>query len=156
MNNSLLHVLLADDDEDDRDLFQEALDELPDATLLTKVKDGVELMQWLAKQKPGLPDLLFLDLNMPRKNGYQCLAEIKQDPDLRSLPVIVLSTGINDKEMDELYAIGAWHYIQKPDSYGHLTKIIEQVFRLSQDTIQTQPPKSDFVLYPKSYFNRYR
>lgn len=151
MDQSLLHLLLADDDADDREWFQEALEELPVATLLTKVNDGEELMLWLQKQKPNLPDLLFLDLNMPRKDGHQCLAEIKQDPELQLLPVIILSTAVNYAQTDTLYQTGAWYYIEKPDSPGQLTKIVEQVLRLTEQKPRIQPSKKEFILFPKNY-----
>jgi CheY-like chemotaxis protein len=72
-----LRVLLADDDADDCLFFKEALEELPLSTSLTIVNDGDQLMKWLLKNTSRLPHVLFLDLNMPRKNGFECLTEIR-------------------------------------------------------------------------------
>lgn len=127
MNYPQLHLLLADDDADDRDFFQEALENIAFAGQLTTVQDGEELMQWLTQKKGNLPDLLFLDLNMPRKNGYECLAEIKQNPDLQVLPVIILTTSSNPSEMEKLSQIGAHNYIQKPADLSKLAQVIKQV-----------------------------
>src|SRR5690348_3605911 len=83
-------ILLADDDGDDCYLFGDVLNEFDSPTTLTIVRDGEQLMDWLGRNP--MPDLLFLDLNMPRKNGFECLSEIKASATLASLPVIVLST----------------------------------------------------------------
>jgi len=84
-----LNLLLADDDWDDCALFREALEELPIAAKLNIVHDGVQLMQLLHQNERILPDVLYLDLNMPRKNGFACLAEIKHNKRLSQLPVII-------------------------------------------------------------------
>lgn len=152
MNHSL-HLLPADDDEDDRELFQSALKELPVVIQLTTVEDGEALMQWLQTQKPNLPDLLFLDLNMPRKDGQECLRQIKQGPELQTLPVIILSAAVSPAQTDTLYATGAWYFIQKPERYGQLTKVVEQVLHLSGQAPRQQPGKKDFVLYSLSNRN---
>lgn len=88
------HILLADDDNDDCLLFKDALGDLPLATHLTIVRDGEQLML-LLNAKEELPDVLFLDLNMPRRNGFDCLSEIKENEKLRSLPVIIFSTSFD-------------------------------------------------------------
>ena len=79
MSLKQLNILLADDDLDDCLFFKEALEGMPVNTHLTAVHDGEQLMQLLANEKIKLPDILFLDLNMPRKNGFECLTEIKQN-----------------------------------------------------------------------------
>lgn len=135
MNIYPLHILLADDDEDDRGFFQDVLKELMLNVQFTMVEDGEELMQWLMQKKDMLPDLLFMDLNMPRKNGHQCLKEIKQHPVLKSLPVIIISTAANPIEINILYQDGAHYYIQKPNSFETLVQVIERVLRLFPPTV---------------------
>src|ERR1039457_5741545 len=94
-----LNILLADDDADDRFLFEKALKEIPITTHLTTVHDGDQLINYLSENSEHLPDLLFLDLSMPRKTGFECLSEIKENKKLNDLPVIMFSTsfthGIN-------------------------------------------------------------
>jgi len=92
MEEIKLRLLLADDDTDDCTFFREALEELPLTASLTTVNDGVELMRLLSGELTSFPDMLFLDLNMPRKTGYEILSEIKSNDKLKHLPVIILST----------------------------------------------------------------
>lgn len=87
-----LNILLADDDTDDCTFFKEALKEFPLPTHLIAVHDGEQLMKLLTNQTNELPHVLFLNLNMPRKNGFECLREIKFNKKLKQLPVIVFST----------------------------------------------------------------
>lgn len=87
-------------------------------------------MQWLMKKTGDLPDVLFLDLNMPRKNGFQCLLEIRQDEKLKTLPVIIISTSYEEKITDQLYQIGANYFIQKPANFHKLTGLIQMSLSL--------------------------
>ncbi|MEO7531116.1 MAG: response regulator, partial [Sediminibacterium sp.] len=107
MKDLAIQLLLADDDKDDCDLFKDALDELPVSAQLETVHDGEQLMQLLVSKKDQLPQLIFLDLNMPRKNGFECLSEIKHNESLKHLPVIVFSTSFDIDIVNLLYANGA-------------------------------------------------
>ena len=89
MSKAHYYLLLADDDIDDCCFFEDALNELPISATLSTVNHGVQLMQYLSAKSGSLPDLLFLDLNMPRKSGFDCLTEIKQSEKLKQLPVII-------------------------------------------------------------------
>jgi len=125
-----LQILLADDDRDDRFLFREALSELPIATNLETVHDGEQLMSYLSEHEDNLPDVLFLDLNMPRKNGFECLTEIKLNDKLRHIPVVMFSTSYpRDVHYEQdiikmLYKIGAQDYIRKPSNFTGLKQAI--------------------------------
>jgi CheY-like chemotaxis protein len=130
MITTLFRILLADDDEDDCMFFEEALGQLATSATLTTVADGVELMQWLASQTPLLPDVLFLDLNMPRKNGYECLTEIKTNPALAPLPVVILSTSLHAEMIERLYSQGAAHCMGKPTTYSELKTLIGEALTL--------------------------
>jgi len=125
-----LQLLLADDDEDDCFFFKEALAELPVATHLTTVQDGEQLMQWLTTNTGPLPQALFLDLNMPRKGGYECLVEIKADQQLQQIPVIILSTSFEKEVADRLYKKGALDCIRKPTDFSQLKQLIQQTLML--------------------------
>jgi CheY-like chemotaxis protein len=128
--NGQLNILLADDDRDDRFLFQEALSELPMKADLRTVHDGEALMNYLEENAHNLPDVLFLDLNMPKKNGFECLSEIKISDRLRELPVIMFSTSFPrdvtyEQDMIKmLYKIGAADYIRKPANFDQLKEVI--------------------------------
>ena len=141
-----LNLLLADDDIDDCNFFKEALEGLPVSTHLTIVHDGEQLMRLLTKQTIALPDVLFLDLNMPRKNGFKCLTEIKLDRKLQHLPVIILSTSFDQEVVNLLYKNGAQYYIRKPADFSQLKKVIQQALRLIAQENISQPPVEKYVL----------
>ena len=109
-----MKILLADDDIDDCIFFKEAVDELMLSTHLTIVHDGEQLMQLLTNETNELPDVLFLDLNMPRKNGFECLSEIKLNKKLKQLPVIIFSTSFEQEVVNRLYQNVAQYFIRKP------------------------------------------
>jgi len=140
------HILLADDDADDSILFQEILEELPLSTHLTKVSNGEQLMQFLNETKDQLPDVLFLDLNMPRKNGYDCLSEIKGSEKLKSVSVIIFSTAFEPQVISLLYEKGAQYYIRKPNNYWQLKNLIHQALILTETTNIDYPLQEKFVL----------
>ena len=127
-----LHIILADDDIDDRQFFEKALKEIPIPNHFTTVNDGEQLMNYLHMNSDHLPDILFLDLSMPRKTGFECLSEIKEDEKLKDLPVIMLSTSFpRDNKYEQhiinvLYTIGAMDYIRKPGDYKTLKEDIHK------------------------------
>ncbi len=137
-NNNTRHVntiLLADDDADDRLLVQEAL---LDADFpyknLSFVEDGEDLMdylhgrgQYVGDNKSPLPDLILLDLNMPRKDGRAALKEIKSNPDLRKIPVVVLTTSTSPEDIRSSYDIGANTYISKSITFDGLVSAMQTV-----------------------------
>ncbi len=141
-----LNILLADDDSDDCLFFKEALKSFPLPTNLTVVKDGEQLMQVLTDETISLPDVLFLDINMPRKNGFECLSEIKQHENLEQLPVIIYTTSFHKKVADLLYSKGAAYYISKPSEISMLKKAVQKTITLIAQGNVTQPEKEQFVL----------
>lgn len=141
--NKELHILLADDDRDDRFFFDEALKELTFATHLTTVENGQKLIDFLLKNTENLPDILFLDLNMPCKNGSECLSEIKSNERLKQLPVIIYSTSLHDEVADLLYRNGAHYYLQKCD-FTELKKNLENLINVLIDNPE-QPTKNKFI-----------
>ena len=132
LSDSVLNVLLADDDLDDRFFFDKILKEIPISTSLKTVNNGEQLMNYLNENLHKLPDVLFLDLSMPRKTGFECLSEIKENIDLRHLPVIMFTTSFTrgaDLEQNlknTLLKMGARDYIRKPNEYEELKNIIYQ------------------------------
>ncbi|CAN5361354.1 response regulator [soil metagenome] len=149
MPNRKYNILLADDDEDDRMFFKEALENLSLSASLNTVDNGVELMNFLENNTFNLPHVLFLDLNMPRKTGFECLSEIKLNQRLKQLPVIIYSTSSNPEEMELLYNNGALHYIRKPADFTKLKSVIRKAISLSREHKIAQPLKEDFVIQPE-------
>ncbi|MCD0465601.1 response regulator [Flavobacterium sp. ENC] len=143
------NLLLADDDEDDCAFFKEALEELLLPVSLVTVNDGVQLMDFLAdKSAANLPDILFLDLNMPRKNGFECLTEIKKIDRLQKLPVIIFSTSLDMNIVDNVYEKGALYYIRKPGDFSKLKKVIGNALAITAKNNFKQPVKEHFILQP--------
>ncbi len=136
------NIFLADDDADDRMFFEDALKQLPIPTQLTLSNDGLELMSNL---ETVVPDVIFLDLNMPRKNGFQCLEEIRNTPKLNDIPIVIFSTTANEDAVNKTYQLGANYYICKPHSFELLVKAIETVLTLEM-LLKPQPPKENFIL----------
>ncbi|GGD83356.1 response regulator [Planktosalinus lacus] len=126
MEKKPLHILLADDDESDRLLFMDAFAELKINTIVNTVNDGAQLMEWLNKESNRLPHLIFLDLNMPRKDGMECLKEIKRNEKLKDISIAIYSTSDNEKDIEETFRNGANVYITKPNSFNKLKKVLEK------------------------------
>jgi CheY-like chemotaxis protein len=139
-------LLLADDDMDDRLFFQDAVEDLFSTTTLSTVSDGVELMEFLTKNIDQLPDVLFLDLNMPRKSGSECLLEIKSTESLKFLPVVIFSTSMDIDMVNKLYEMGANYYIRKPGDFSKLKKAINQATVLLTVDKINQPERSKFII----------
>jgi CheY-like chemotaxis protein len=139
------HILLADDDQDDCFFFKEALGKLDIPTQLTTVDNGERLMIYLSRNTNKLPDLLFLDLNMPRKNGAECLREIKQNKKIQHIPVIIYSTYLHDTVADQLYKNGAHYYIRKGD-LPELRNVLKYVLTKMVETKFERPPRDKFIL----------
>jgi CheY-like chemotaxis protein len=139
-----LNILLADDDTDDRYFFEKALSGLSIATELKTVPDGERLMNYLHENSAHLPDVLFLDNNMPRKNGSECLLEIKCNAKLKQIPVILCSTSLGADFANTLYQNGAHYYLHKCD-FSELTQSIEMILNLLAAN-PAQPPRDKFML----------
>lgn len=141
-----LTIILAEDDSADRLLFEEALQEIPAKTRLTTVSNGEELLKWLSQNKDVLPDVLFLDLNMPRKNGFAALGEIKRDHNLQDLPVFIFSTANDQERIKQVYKDAAHYYIRKPIKFRELKQLIYKSLKLVADDNISLPDKENFIL----------
>lgn len=128
--NARKYIFLADDDEDDCLLFEDALREICSTTELTTANDGVELMHILGTSVPPPPDVIFFDLNMPRKNGFECLTEIRNTQKLKDIPVVIFSTTGEEEAIDRLYEQGANYFIRKPGSFPKLKIAIQQILAI--------------------------
>lgn len=127
-------ILLADDDEDDRMMAEDALAESKLANDLHMVEDGEELMDYLLRRgkysNPATsprPGLILLDLNMPRKDGREALREIKADPDLRQIPIVVLTTSKAEEDIYRTYDLGVNSFISKPVSFEGLVQVMKSL-----------------------------
>ncbi|MBB6462438.1 response regulator [Flammeovirga kamogawensis] len=127
-------ILYADDDPEDRMLTQEAFEESKLASNLIFVEDGEELMEYLNhkgkfsdKEKYPKPDLILLDLNMPKKDGRECLKEIKLDDSLKKIPVVVLTTSNDEEDVLKTYNLGVSSFITKPVTFDSMVDIVKSL-----------------------------
>ena len=131
MNHDALHILLADDDEDDRLFFKDAIEEVKVKTIVITVNDGVQLMDHLNKPEIRLPNVVFLDLNMPRKGGMECLKEIRANRELKDITIAIYSTSASEKDIEETFVKGANVYIKKPNDFGELKRVLSEVISIN-------------------------
>src|SRR3954467_14575284 len=122
------HVVLADDDKDHGIIFERILRQIDPSKKLAIVQDGSELMELLVDRKP---DLVFLDLNMPCKNGLECLVEIRQELKLDDLPVVVYSSSTQMTDIQKSFIRKADLYMVKPFNSSHLKNALEMLFSVS-------------------------
>jgi len=122
---------MADDDEDDRLFFKEAFEEIKIKNQVRFVNDGIELMNHLAENGHQLPHILFLDLNMPRKNGIECLMEIRSKSELQNIAIAIYSTSSSEQDIEDTFVKGANVYIKKPSDFNTLKRILEEVIKVN-------------------------
>jgi len=122
---------IVDDDIDDQDLFIEAVNEVDGSIECFSASDCEQALDLLKNRKIGMPDMIFLDLNMPRLNGKQCLAELKKEAHLRDIPVIIYSTSSEKRDIEETSRLGAAHFLTKPNKFEELCKALS--FVMSKD-----------------------
>ena len=131
MNADLISVLLVEDDPGDVLLIREAFSEHKVGNVLSVVSDGVEAMRFVRGEGEHAgrerPDLVLLDLNLPRKSGAEVLAEIKGDPELSMIPVIVLTTSEAEEDVLRSYKMHANAYITKPVDFERFKRIVHQI-----------------------------
>jgi CheY-like chemotaxis protein len=142
----MITILLADDDPDDRQLTQDAFSENRLANLLHCVEDGEELMNYLHRngkydslRGQTLPGLILLDLNMPRKDGREALKEIKADPELRRIPIVVLTTSKAEEDILRTYDLGVNSYVTKPVTFKSLVELVQVLGRYWFEVVELPP-----------------
>ncbi|GAB3517950.1 response regulator [Emticicia fontis] len=150
-NYNPIKVLLAEDDEDDQFFFSDALSELPFPTELTIVSNGKAAVEKL-HEAVSKPDIIFLDLNMPKMNGKECLKQIRTNKSYKSIPCIILSTSSAHAEIEETYYAGANLYVLKPNEGSNLLKLVNKV--LKQDWKENFTPKKELYFLSERNLQR--
>jgi two-component system response regulator len=145
-----IEILMADDDPEDRMLVMDAWEESRLANNLSFVEDGEELMDFLYRRgkyegliDPHHPDLILLDLNMPRKDGREALKEIKADPKLRRIPVVVLTTSKEEADILKTYDLGANSFIKKPVTFESLVEVVRTIAKYWFQIVELIPEDKD-------------
>ena len=142
----VITILLADDDPDDRQLTRDAFAENRLANVLNTVDDGEELLEYLQRRgryadqrNEPLPGLILLDLNMPRKDGREALKEIKADPNLRRIPIVVLTTSKAEEDIVRSYDLGVNSYVTKPVTFKSLVELVKVLGRYWFEVVELPP-----------------
>lgn len=146
MRNVSLHIMLADDDQDDREFFREAFEEVKIEHRISTFTNGVELMKYLNDAGNSLPDIIFLDLNMPLKSGIECLKDIRGNANLNNISVAIYSTSSSEKDIEDTFVLGANVYIKKPNDFNTLKKILSDVIITNWQFITNGLNKESFIL----------
>jgi CheY-like chemotaxis protein len=141
-----ISIVLADDDEDDRLFFKEAIEQLNLNSDLNLVENGNELMKYLEDLNSPLPDLVFLDLNMPRKGGLECLREIRTSKKLKGLTVAIYSTSSSEEDIEECFVRGANVYINKPNNFESIKTVLLKVISTNYQYNTSSLNKDNFVM----------
>lgn len=131
-------VYLADDDEDDRLLFSDAVESIIDDSEVTTFVDGEKLIRHLKTNPDVIPFIFFIDINMPRMDGFQCLKTIKEMPQYKDVPVVMYSTSSSQADIARSRELGASLYVQKPYNYEVMKVLMQQIFET--DWSKDAPP----------------
>lgn len=146
MNNLIRKIIVVDDDEDDRDLFAEALESLNLKTELVQFKNGQELLDYLQEVDASIATLVFLDLNMPIISGMEVLKQLRKTFKVNEIFVTIYSTSSSKKDVENAYCYGANGYLRKPSSFQQLCDLINKAIYTSGTHQGKQLVKDKFVL----------
>ncbi len=136
MSNSIYNIFYTDDDTDDQEVFKEVVSEINEGIYIFTQNNGAELMDILNSPPPS-PRLIFLDLNMPVKNGYEVLKEVRQSERLCALPIVIFSTSNDSSSIAETRRLGATLYVPKPSSYNDLKTMLRSILTIDWANFKT-------------------
>jgi len=120
-------VFLVDDDYEDHEIFKMSLEKVDPTFEIVTAEDGIDALDYLKKNSTYKPDIIFLDVNMPRMNGKDCIRELRKDPKFESTPMVLYSTHDGQKEVNEAKSAGASDFMTKPASIPEFTKALKDI-----------------------------
>jgi CheY-like chemotaxis protein len=138
-----MHILMADDDKDEFYLLQEAAQKACEDLKVSYAANWLELLRFILKT---LPDILFIDLNMPVKNGLECLQQLREDRKYDKIPIIIYSNAISKTDIEKAYKNGANYFIIKPDAIEDISNMIKKICSLGKEALLSIPPREEFVI----------
>jgi DNA-binding response OmpR family regulator len=144
MRDKEIIIYLADDDEDDRMIFEEALSEISGNIKLVKITDGIKLLNQLSEDKT-IPDIIFLDLNMPFQSGKETLKILRANRSYSKIPVVIYSTSTNPADIEDTFSAGASLYMEKPYSMCSMVKKIEAIISMDWYSFAGADRKNYFI-----------
>jgi CheY-like chemotaxis protein len=122
-------VLLIDDDKEDQEIFSDAVREVDNSIRFVSEFNSDQAISNIGQMKKERPEIIFLDMNMPRLNGKQLLSELKRDPEMSQIPVVMCSTFFGDRDVAEIERLGAAHHLVKPTRFNELCEAIAQILK---------------------------
>jgi CheY-like chemotaxis protein len=146
LNDQPIKIFLADDNQGDCISFGKALAEIDLYTRLTFVNNGEQMIQILNLNKATPPDIIFLDVNMPVKTGYECLEDIRKIPEFEDTPVVIMSTSSAVETVNRAFTQGASLYFCKPNSFPKLKEMLRQILHMEWDIRVKEISESDFYM----------
>ena len=146
MTERTIHILLVDDNLNEHFFFKHALVQVSRPIKFEALEGGIELLDYFKDDQKPLPDILFLDINMPLKNGKECLSALRSDSRFDKVPVVMYSTSDAQRDIDETYALGADLYVRKPNGMEALRAMISSVIFLYDKNELKQADKERFLL----------
>jgi CheY-like chemotaxis protein len=141
-----LRVLLTDDDEGDRLVFKEIFEEMERDIFVQIVNDGKELMDYLKNESNQLPNIIFLDLNMPNMKGLECLKKIRKNKKYNDISIAIYSTSKSETDIEDTFYYGANIYITKPGDYKKLKQVLDKALTAARMNRNSDFDRKNFVL----------
>lgn len=138
-----MHILMADDDKDDFLILKEAAEKAGESLKVSYAANWLELWRFILKT---IPDVLFLDINMPVKDGIECLQLLRKESKYDHIPILIYSTSVRKSDIDKAYQNGANYFIVKPNAIDDITNIIKRLISMGKDTLLSIPPREEFVI----------
>jgi CheY-like chemotaxis protein len=138
-----MHILMADDDKDDFFILKEAAEKAGETLQVSYAGNWLELWRFILKT---IPDILFLDINMPVKDGIECLQLLRKERKYDKVAILIYSTSVNKTDIDKAYQHGANYFIIKPNAIDDITNIIRKLISMSKESLLSVPPREEFVI----------
>jgi CheY-like chemotaxis protein len=138
-----MYILMADDDKDDFLILKQAAEKTGNTFNISYAANWMDLWRHLIKQQP---DILFLDLNMPVKDGFECLETLRADKNFKTLSIVIYSTSLAKTDIDKAYQKGANYFIVKPNSIEDITSILIKLSSMSKEALEQIPSREEFVI----------
>lgn len=138
-----MHILMADDDKEEFLILKEAAEKTGKPLKISYAANWLQLWRFILKT---VPDVLFLDLNMPVKNGIECLQLLRDDHKYDEVPILIYSTTVNKNDIDKAYKHGANYFLVKPGTVDDITDMVRKLCSMGKEALVTTPPREEFVI----------